>query len=1218
MNSQTKLSVLCDKLIEAGWLAALVIVPLFFNVYSSRVFEPDKITTLRSIAVMMSVAWLIKMIEQGFRSSHGGQPALDQERSRGGLWGQIIKTPLVLPTLALVVIYLISTVFSVVPRVSFVGSYQRLQGTYSTLSYIIVFTMMLLQMRTKAQIERLVTTVVLTSVPIALYGVLQHYGLDPLPWGGDVQARVASNMGNAIFVAAYLIMALPLTLYRTVESFIAILTAQETNWVDIILGAAYIFIVAIQSICIFFTKSRGPWLGLIGGLFFFFLVLAVVRRWRWLVWGSVILMLIVAAFLVVFNLPNTPLEPLKSVPYIGRLGQALDKGQRTSTVRLLIWEGAIDMVMPHSPLEQPNGAKDRMNWARPVIGYGPESMYVAYNRFYPPDLAHYEARNASPDRSHNETFDSLVITGIIGFLVYMWLFASVFYFGFKWLGIIASTMQRVFFVACWIGGGILGALVMSLWQGIEFFGVGLPAGIAAGLGVYLVVWGLFLSGHQEEKPEGEFANPYQLLVVALVAAIIAHFVEIHFGIAIGATRTYFWIYAGLLVAVGYLLPRQWEIDRQIALEQVSEDPIVSRRRRKRKSDSRFRVKKATQRETPSEWAMLIPYALILALILCTLAFDFVQNQNQLDSPQQVLWTALTKRMVKKELVPSYGVIELVGITWLLGGVIVVLEWMRRGGKGNLRRLLGMCLSIAFVIAFLFAMVLAGRLASVVRRQQLLEVTSLVMGMLTSYYVLIFGLIVAMAFSLLREVTLPPKLWQAMTVWIHPVLVIVLVLVIVNSNLRVVHADMIYKQAEPYERQNYWDFSIILHQKAIERVPREDFYFLFLGRAFLEKSKSAQTAERLPRAFKWQEVLQLTPQQMDELSRGDLLNCSDAVLNRAREINPLNTDHSANLGRLYRTRAELEADPERKQVYFDKSLKYYAQATSLSPNAAHLFDEWGLVYFVMREYDEAIAKYEYSLDIDPEYINTYLSLGDAYMAVKAYAQAEEAYLKAVEIDPDMAQVHSVLAYLYGREDRIDEAISETLQVLELTNNKQLVYNSYKNLALYYQQVEKPNEAMQAANEALARAPENERAAIQGLIGQLSQGGAAPEANVLIQQFLSEGDVALNSQQWAEAEAAYDKALGLDPNSVVAHSALAYIYAQQGRLQEAERANQIVLAAIPGDFATLKNLAIIYRQLARYDDAIAYAQQASESPSATQEDKTQLQVFINEIQNLKSQQ
>ena len=69
--TQTKLGAYCEKLIEAGWLAAVVVVPLFFNVYSSRVFEPDKITLLRSIAVLMAVAWLIKTMEQGLRKGNG-------------------------------------------------------------------------------------------------------------------------------------------------------------------------------------------------------------------------------------------------------------------------------------------------------------------------------------------------------------------------------------------------------------------------------------------------------------------------------------------------------------------------------------------------------------------------------------------------------------------------------------------------------------------------------------------------------------------------------------------------------------------------------------------------------------------------------------------------------------------------------------------------------------------------------------------------------------------------------------------------------------------------------------------------------------------------------------------------------------------------------------------------------------------------------------------
>ena len=46
-ETQTKIDQWCEAVIEAGWLAALVLSPLFFNVFSSRVFEPDKISLLR-------------------------------------------------------------------------------------------------------------------------------------------------------------------------------------------------------------------------------------------------------------------------------------------------------------------------------------------------------------------------------------------------------------------------------------------------------------------------------------------------------------------------------------------------------------------------------------------------------------------------------------------------------------------------------------------------------------------------------------------------------------------------------------------------------------------------------------------------------------------------------------------------------------------------------------------------------------------------------------------------------------------------------------------------------------------------------------------------------------------------------------------------------------------------------------------------------------------
>ena len=74
-------------------------------------------------------------------------------------------------------------------------------------------------------------------------------------------------------------------------------------------------------------------------------------------------------------------------------------------------------------------------------------MWVAFNKFYPPDLAHVEARNASPDRSHNETWDSLVITGLLGFMAYMAVFISIFYWALRWLGLITGKRDTILFGA---------------------------------------------------------------------------------------------------------------------------------------------------------------------------------------------------------------------------------------------------------------------------------------------------------------------------------------------------------------------------------------------------------------------------------------------------------------------------------------------------------------------------------------------------------------------------------------------------------------------------------------------------------------------------------------------------------------------------------------------------------------------------------------------------
>ncbi len=993
----SKLGRYCEAVLEAGWLGSIVLVPLFFNVYSARVFEPDKITLLRSIALVMIAAWLVRAVDE--------QEWKKPERTKA--WWRF---PMVLPAVILIFVYLLSSAFSITPTVSLFGSYQRLQGTYSTISYLVIFAMMLMHLRTKAQVDRLITTAIIVSVPISLYGLLQKYGLDPLPWGGDVTTRVASNMGNAIFVAAYIIMVTPLTLYRIVESFTSILTDEELSWADVIRASIYIFIAAIHVLALLFSQSRGPLLGflasaftfilillvrlrdmnpdkgrirlkeiavgigslalanllglglaylfgrlaidrgwiavtskkldaeamqsalmgglsflgaLIGGVVSIFILTALRRGWRWLWLNWILQAAVVGGFLVLFNLPNSPIADWRELPYIGRIGRALDVESTTARVRRYIWIGAVDMISPHEPLGFPDGSEDSFNAIRPLVGYGPESMYVAYNRFYPPELAHVEKRNASPDRSHNETFDALVITGWIGFLGWQVLYGSLFYYGFRWLGVIRSKLDRIWFFGIVLGIGLASAIIFWRWLGIEYVGVAFPFGELAGLLVYLAYHALF------SKPgERQSISLNYVLLTALLAASIAHFAEIHFGIAIAATRTYFFVYAALIVIVGYIIPQADAKEQALLSDTAGQESSIEgkKQRRRRRRTTRTRAFPGAGR---SSWLKpVLVGGLIMGLILGTLGYEFISNpiradQEEIPGTGQILWNSLTKNP-QKDFSTTYAALGLLSLTTILGGALVLSEASKGkqlGGEGHEGKGLITYLVTAAVIGFIFMTVQAGWLhflstgAGATAEQSTLErlrgAADATASILSNFYLFAFALLLVGLAAVLMNGRESRSANGSAAAWVTLVLgSIVAILLINKTNLDVIQADIVYKQADPWDKRAMrernpaiWDLAISEYNHALTLAPQEDFYYLWLGRAYLEQSSVITDP--------------VQQQQLMEVAKDKLL--------QARRINPLNTDHSANLARLHTRWAELASSDVERTAKANQAHEYYAQA-----------------------------------------------------------------------------------------------------------------------------------------------------------------------------------------------------------------------------------------------------------------------------------------------------
>ena len=75
-----------------------------------------------------------------------------------------------------------------------------------------------------------------------------------------------------------------------------------------------------------------------------------------------------------------------------------------------------------------------------------KACMLPLTNIYPPELGHVEKRNASPDRSHNETWDAMVITGLSGLIDISDYFWSCFLFmGLKWMGLVNNKQDCFYF-----------------------------------------------------------------------------------------------------------------------------------------------------------------------------------------------------------------------------------------------------------------------------------------------------------------------------------------------------------------------------------------------------------------------------------------------------------------------------------------------------------------------------------------------------------------------------------------------------------------------------------------------------------------------------------------------------------------------------------------------------------------------------------------------------
>ena len=285
----------CNRIIEYSFYALFIIVPLILTPYNYELFEFNKMLAVYFLTIIISAAWIIKMILQK----------------------RIIiqRTPFDLPLLLFLLSQILSTVFSIDRHTSVWGYYSRFNGgLMSTICYITLYYAFV---SNAVSVKNSLKVILSTAAIVSLYGIGEHFGIDKKIWVQDVQNRVFSTLGQPNWLAAYLVALVPLS-----------------RWLS-----------PLFLLTIYFTKSQSGIAAALITLFLMFVFLVIKKRFL-----KIILIVVLAAG-AGYYLLTSPLTAgnQKTLQLINEENLTRAGGSSSLLIRRVVWQGAID-VFKHYPL----------------------------------------------------------------------------------------------------------------------------------------------------------------------------------------------------------------------------------------------------------------------------------------------------------------------------------------------------------------------------------------------------------------------------------------------------------------------------------------------------------------------------------------------------------------------------------------------------------------------------------------------------------------------------------------------------------------------------------------------------------------------------------------------------------------------------------------------------------------------------------------------------
>ncbi|MDE0684093.1 MAG: tetratricopeptide repeat protein [Candidatus Poribacteria bacterium] len=285
-------------------------------------------------------------------------------------------------------------------------------------------------------------------------------------------------------------------------------------------------------------------------------------------------------------------------------------------------------------------------------------------------------------------------------------------------------------------------------------------------------------------------------------------------------------------------------------------------------------------------------------------------------------------------------------------------------------------------------------------------------------------------------------------------------------------------------------------------------------------------------------------------------------------------------------AYAEAANEYQQVIAIAAAKIVPRpaATSAHPDMPAAYYGLGLAYTGLEKFEDAIAAYQRAIASAPDWAYTHAALGSAYANTHRYAEALDAYKVAVALDSDDEMIHHQIGNVYSKRGEHAAAVRHQLRAIAIA--PQFAAAHYQ-LGLLYVHEKRWADAISAYRTAY----QNDPALVEALYN-------------LAQAYLRAGDAAAAREQMAlfeERKAALTPlhelrgALQRTQDTTERAQILANIgrfYLKDGHYEKAVSAYQKALGMAPQLVVAYNGIGVAYTMLEKYEAAITAQQKALE--------------------------